>query len=77
MVQSWISLKTYNIYVILLSGISDVETIMVIQGPKIGRQPDKEIEHFEKPDRANRIRGNRKISSKFIFGISVGNWICC
>ena len=44
---------------------------------QIGRQPDKEIENFEKPDRANRIRGNRKISSKFIFGISVGNWICC
>ena len=39
---------------------------MVIQGPKIGRQPDKEIEHFEKPDRANQICGNRKISSKFI-----------
>ena len=50
---------------------------MVIQGPKIGRYPDKENENFEIPDRANRIRGNRKIPSKFIFGISVGNWIWC
>ena len=76
MVQSWISLKTYNISNHFERDLwcgnhyGDSRT-------QIGRQPDKEIENFEKPDRANRIRGNRKISSKFIFGISVGNWICC